>query len=241
MFNVCFSLEKTYSEYCGYDVEDYMNDYYNNIPHENYRILSDLFRESYIDVYTRKLIENIENSKKNIKYNCDENIFELDRLLDKDIEQIVLEYYINEFKNENIEYFCKRCGRFGHHDASKECIFYSKSYELKQIRKHVRNTVNDVILDVIKIDNQEKKQKLREPLLCLSCKINNKLNKCIQNSCGSCCNDANCIHFTINYKKNMKRNPLCCKCEINNKHTKCKNYSCRSCCIDDECIIHKKS
>lgn len=234
-----FSLEKACNDYYGYDMEDFMNDYYNDISRENYRILSDLFRESYIDVYTRKLLENIENSNKLIKYNCDENIFELD--LFWNIDEIVKEYYMTQFENENISCFCKRCGSFGHHDVSNECVFYNKSYEKKQIRKNVRNAMNDLLLGVIYIDKEEKRRIAREPLLCVICKANNKLSKCIQKCCGSCCNDDECIHFSINYKKNMKREPLCCKCKKNNKHTKCKNYSCRSCCNDNECIIHKRS
>jgi len=235
-------LTNSYDEYFGYDIEDFMNDFYNNIPIERYRYLSDLFRSSYADVYTKKLIEYvekyIENKKILIKYDYDEEVFELENKLNVDIHEMVIEYYKEVFENEEIEIFCNRCGLFGHHNASKKCIFYDKSFENKETKKEVKTIMKNIIDKIIDKSKEEENRKKREPLLCHCCKNNNKLAKCIHKYCALCCNDENCIHSRLNNTKMLKSNPLCASCSKNKKHNKCKNYSCRSCCKDKECKTH---
>ena len=44
------------------------------------------------------------------------------------------------------------------------------------------------IIDKIIDNHYEKQRKMKkEPLLCFSCKLNNKNNKCSNNCCGKCC------------------------------------------------------
>jgi hypothetical protein len=178
-------LDKYYDDYCGYDTEDYMNDWeYNNISYEKIRNLSELCLSTYTTIYARKLVECIENkklSKKCLEY----DIFELDNTLDIDIHTLVTDYYKAVFTNKiNIDIFCYKCGTFGHHSVSKNCVFYNKYNENKRIREEVKD-VKEYLLD--KITANDKKDKLRSLLVCISCKVNNKSNKCPNNNCRNCC------------------------------------------------------
>lgn len=179
-------MSNYYDTYYGYDEEDFMNDEYNNIPYERYRELSELFYATYTTVYSRKIIEYIENNNLSISY-YDYDFFQLEDELNIDTYNLIIKYYKYVFENEDITVFCNRCGLFGHHNASKECIFYNKKNENKMIKQGVKETIT-VIVDKI-IDNHSKEQKRmqREPLLCLSCRINNKKSTCANNCCGKCC------------------------------------------------------
>lgn len=179
-------LTNYYNDYCGYDEDDFINDYYNNIKYETHQELSNLFHSSYIKVYTRKLIEHIENKNLSIIY-YDYTIFELEEKLDIDIYNLVLDYYKYIFENEDIDIFCEKCGLFGHFNSSKECIFYNVYNENNLIKENVNKSINKIIDKIIDNHYEEEKRLKREPLLCLFCRVNNKNNKCCNNYCGKCC------------------------------------------------------
>jgi hypothetical protein len=162
-----------YDEYYGYDEEDFMNDEYNNIPFERYRELSELFHTTYTTVYSRKIIEYIENNNLSISY-YDYDFFQLEDELNIDTYDLIIEYYKYVFDNEDIDVFCNRCGLFGHHNASKECIFYNIKNENKMIKQGVKETINSITNKIIDNHYKEQKRLQREPLLCVSCKIKNK-------------------------------------------------------------------
>ena len=180
-------LNKYYDEFYGYDIEDYMNDYYNNLKYEKHRDLTELFYSSYLRVYTRKVAEYIENHNLSIIY-YDYDFFELEKKINIDIHDLVINYYKYVFENEDIDLFCERCGSFGHYNASKECIFYNVYNENKLIKKDVNKTMTNILDKIIENHHQEKMRLKREPFLCYYCKINNKHNKCSNNYCGKCCN-----------------------------------------------------
>ena len=188
--NLCSSftseLTNHYNDYYGYDEDDFMNDYYNNINHERYQELSNLFHSSYMKVYARKLVEYIENNNMSIVY-FDYTIFELEENLDIDIYDLVIDYYKYVFENEDINTFCEKCGLFGHYNSSKECVFYNVYNEKKLIKENVNKTIIKIVDKIIDNHDEEQRKLKREPLLCFSCKLNNKNNKCFNNCCGKCC------------------------------------------------------
>jgi len=176
-----------YDDYYGYDIDDFMNDYYNNISYERIKDLSELFHNTYFSIYTRKVIEYIENNNLSIPY-YDYDFFTLEKsLINIDFYDKIIEYYKYVFENEDINIFCDRCGLFGHFNASKQCIFYNVNNENKIIKQEVTNSITAIIDKII--DNQYKHENRvkREQLLCISCKINNKHTKCINYLCRTCC------------------------------------------------------
>jgi len=214
--NFTCELSNYYDEYYGYDVEDFMNDDYNNMPIERYRNLCDLFYNSYLSVYIRKIVEYIENNNIHITYDVDDDIFELEKKINIDIHNLVIEYYKYIFENENIDIFCKKCGVFSHHTASTNCIFYNVHNENKLISKNVNKTITTIIDKIIDNDYKLLRLRLRSSL--------GKLRLLTP--------------FSSTYKKILKREPLLCySCKINNKKTKCSNNCCAKCCSG--CKIHK--
>lgn len=179
-------MSNYYDTYCGYDESDFINDKYNNIPDERYRKLSELFYRTYTTVYSRKIIEYIENHNLSILY-YNYDFFQLEDELIIDTYDLIIEYYKYVFDNQKINVFCNRCGLFGHHNASKECIFYNIKNENKMIKKEVKETIHSIVDKIIENNYEEKKRLQREPLLCVSCKIRNKKGKCCNNFCGKCC------------------------------------------------------
>jgi hypothetical protein len=175
-----------YDSYYGYSEEDFMNDYYNNISFFRHERLKELFYETYTTVYSRKIIEYIENNNLTIQY-YDYDFFKLEDELIIDTYDLIIKYYKYVFDNENIDLFCNRCGLFGHHNASKECIFYNVENEKTIIKHDVKQTIAKILDKIIKNIQEEEKQLQRKPLLCLSCKMNNKNNKCSNKCCGNCC------------------------------------------------------
>lgn len=180
-------LSDYYDEYYGYEAEDFMNDEYNNISIIRYQNLSDLFHSTYTIVYSRKIIEYIENN--NLSIQCSNyDFFQLeDELKNIYTYELVIDYYKYVFENEDIDIFCDRCGLFGHHNASKDCIFYNKKNENKMIKQGVNKTITSIIDKIIDNHYSEQKRLKREPFLCVSCKIHNKKLVCPNNRCGSCC------------------------------------------------------
>ena len=179
-------MSNYYDVYYGYDEEDFMNDEYNNIPYERYRELNELFHRTYTTVYSRKIIEYIENNNLFISY-YDYDFFQLEDKLNIDTYAVMIKYYKHVFENEDIDLFCDRCGLFGHHSASKECIFYNIKNENKMIKQSVKETIASMADKIIDNHYKEQKRLQREILLCVSCKIKNKKGKCCNNCCGKCC------------------------------------------------------
>ena len=189
-------MSNYYDAYYGYDQEDFMNDEYNNIRYERCRELSELFHRTYTTIYARKIIEHIENHNLSISY-YDYDFFKLEDELSIDTYDLIIDYYKYAFENEDIDLFCNRCGLFGHHNASKECIFYNIKNEHKMIKQGVKETITSIVDKIIDNHYTEQKQLQRLPLLCSSCKINNKKSKCCNNCCGKCCNGCKIHIFTM--------------------------------------------
>jgi len=230
----CNELDHSYNDYCGYDIDDFLNDTYNNIPIIRYQHLQEQFLETFHQVYVRKFLEYIEDNTIDIQYSYDENIFELDNI---DLFEAVIDYYKESYKNEDIEFFCEKCSVFGHHNTSKECLFYQKSFVDDKIKKDVYYELHTIINKIISIDEEEKRRILRDPLLCISCKKYNKKKNCIANSCASCCRRDDCLVHT---KNKRSYNVLCLVCNRNQKHRECNSNTCRKCCNNEKCIAHKK-
>lgn len=175
-------LDKYYDEYYGYNAEDYMDDCYNNLIYEKYRELTELFGDSYLTVYARKIAEYIEDKNLPVSY-YKYDLVKLEEKLGIDINAEIIEYYKYVFVNEDIDVFCERCGLFGHYNGYKGCLFYNEKNENKIISRDATNAVKFIIDKIIDNDCAEK----RKPLLCYLCKSNNKNGKCSNNSCGKCC------------------------------------------------------
>ena len=180
-------LSDYYNKICGYTRADFAYDYYNNLSRFTDSVLSDLFDETYITVYTRKIIEYFENNNLQVTLS-NHTIFELEDKIGIDIHQSVIEYYKYALENKNIELFCVRCGLFGHHSASSECIFYNIYYQNKVTKQTVRNTIDFMIDKIIDDDNTARKFLEILPFLCVSCKKHTKNTKCSNYCCGNCCN-----------------------------------------------------
>ena len=182
-------LDVYYDNYYGYDWKDYANDHeYNNISYTKMRELGELCLNTYMTIYARKLVECIENKKLSTKY-LKYDIFALDEELPIDIHKMVIEYYKQIFVEDvDIDIFCERCGSFGHHDVSNECIFFNPEHEKKRIYEEVKTIKNKLVSDVVKKEEEEIKQQLkREKVLCISCKTNNRGGNCLNNKCRTCC------------------------------------------------------
>ena len=179
-------MSNYYDAYYGYDEVEFMNDEYNNIRCERVRELSELFHRTYTNVYSRKIIDYIENNYLYISY-YDYDFFQLEDELNIDTYGLIIEYYKYVFENEDIDLFCNRCGLFGHHNASKECILYNIKNENKMIKQEVKETINSIADKIIDNHYTEQKRLQREISLCVSCKIKNKKGKCCNNCCGKCC------------------------------------------------------
>lgn len=176
------------------DSDDMLQQLYIKQSNERYydEELDKLLDETVLYVYIRKIVESIENSIYDIKYDYEMDIFKLEEEMEFDIHNIMIKYYNNVFNFIDYDIFCKRCGEFGHHDASLECLFYNKSYAKKIINKEVICFMNNIIKMIEENEKIEIKKKIREPLLCTICKVMNKKNNCINNCCGNCCNYIDC-------------------------------------------------
>lgn len=189
-------LNTYYDEYYDYDIEDYMNDYYNTIKYCKHQELNELFYSSYISIYARKVAIHIENNNLSYDY-YNYDLIELDEKIDINIHDLVIDYYKYVFDFEDLDMFCRKCGLFGHYNGSKECLFYNKYNENNIIKKNVNKTMCNIIDKIIDNHYKEEIRLKNEPLLCYLCKVHNKKAKCTNNYCGTCCNG--CV--THKYKK----------------------------------------
>jgi hypothetical protein len=192
--NFTSELDTAYTNYCGYDDEDISNDYYNNISYQCYRDLQEMFYDSYMVVYLRKVIEHIENNNLCISYE-NNDLFELDELVELNIHETVLEYYKNVLEHGNIDIFCNRCGLFGHESSCKKCILYNNTNANMVIKQTVKTRTTHIIDNIIENHYTEEKRIAREQLLCYLCKKNNKKTKCENSCCKYCCSGCK-IHKT---------------------------------------------
>jgi hypothetical protein len=151
----------------------------------------DTLDNTFHSVYARCFIETIENYDLDIPDGT-----ELDEHFPVSVLDEVIDYYRAVLKSDvDINVFCYRCGKFGHHKTSKSCIFYSMKYENKVIKREVRDVLRTITNDIVKGHEQELKRRMREPLLCVLCKVNNKKMKCVYECCGGCCRKDDCkIH-----------------------------------------------
>jgi hypothetical protein len=166
--------------------------------------LKDIIQSSLYNVYIRKVVEIKDYY--GLKFNkimLFDNEFE--ETLPIDIWNEISDYYEKIMENNIVmDLVCNRCGKIGHHDTSKECIFYNKKFEKKIIKKEILGCINDIIKQIIKDDKEEKRQKKLELLKCIICKIHHKASKCINMRCSRCCNDDKCIRHKGKYKRRKK-------------------------------------
>jgi hypothetical protein len=114
-------MKNYYDEYNGYDMAHYINDCYNNLYHQRQCELYELFHETYITVYARKLAEYIEIHRKPVEY-YSLDIFELEEE-NVDLHDNVIQTFQNAFNEKTIKTFCIKCGQFGHECHSTVTTF----------------------------------------------------------------------------------------------------------------------
>lgn len=173
-------LDLYYDEYYAIQPMDYANNYYNNLSYEKYRELSELFHSSFLAIYARFMAEYIEKNNLSVAY-YKYNLIELEEKVE--LFGTVIDYYKDVFEVGNIDIFCEKCGKFGHYNGHKECVFYNEGCANKIIAREVGWAINSIIDKIIDNDYKEK----CKPLLCVGCGLNKKNKKCEYNSCGKCC------------------------------------------------------
>lgn len=122
-------ITKCCDDYCDYDRENYIMENYNNFVYGRDRELIHLLHKTYMKVYTRKVVEYVENNNLHVPSYYDYDFFELETKENIDIYNSVMEYYKHVFENELMGIFCDKCGLFGHCSTSKKCIFYNESHQ----------------------------------------------------------------------------------------------------------------
>lgn len=100
----------------------------------------EIFDKSFHSIYARLFIETIENN--NLPLPPPNTIF--DGSFNNCIFENVIMYYQTVFQNNNIKLFCEICGKFGHHNTCKSCLFYSPENEKIEIQKEVSKLLNEL-------------------------------------------------------------------------------------------------
>ena len=60
--------------------------------------------------------------------------------------QYIFEYYEDVIMDgKKVQLFCNRCGTFGHHNVSKECIFYNLEFEETETALIVSKCLDEII------------------------------------------------------------------------------------------------
>ena len=217
------------------DSDDMLRQLYIKQSNEKYydEELDKLLDDTVLYVYVRKIVESIEDSIYEIKYDFNMDIFKLEEEMEFDINNMMITYYNDVFSFIDYDLFCKRCGEFGHHNVSLECLIYNKSYAKKIINEEVINFISNIIKTIEENEKIEIKKKLRYPLLCIACKVMNKKSNCNNNMCGNCCDYIDCY----GHKKKITVSLLCLSCNVMNKKSNCNNNMCGNCC---DCPRHKE-
>jgi hypothetical protein len=166
---------------------------------EVYSDINDLLQRTVNVIYTRKIIELIENNNDILKkiYNKEDNIWdiynEFDENLQKEIDNDIINYYKKIFDNKtNLDLFCYRCGEFGHYDSSKLCLFYNEKFEKYNIKQEVRDILNCLNFNVNEKIKEELKNKIKKESTCKKCNIYLFSSKCSYKLCGNCCDKNEC-------------------------------------------------
>lgn len=127
-----YAYNEYFSEVCcfsfHYAFDEILDEKYEET--EKIEYLTNLFEKSYYCVYIRYMIEYIEDNydKLNIEYDFEFDI--VNYMGDIEIDDYIFENIINYYKSEMIkpdfdeEIFCYNCGKFGHVDNDKICIFH---------------------------------------------------------------------------------------------------------------------
>jgi hypothetical protein len=63
-------------------------------------------------------------------------------------------------------------------------------------------------------------------------------NNCLENLCGKCCNNENCIRHRKNIDKTIKKNMILCKCKKTYYNRMCIDDFCNDCCNNKLCKGH---
>lgn len=147
-------------------------------------------RQTHISIFLRFLFEYLENNNIHCLYNSSCIICNNSNLKINEVQNNVVEYYKNVLYNKtNIDIFCDKCGKFGHNNFSKECIFYNLKFENHEISREVKDIIKTLKDDVSK---RIRFEKLYDKKLCPFCKTNCISLKCISKCCGSCCLSIDC-------------------------------------------------
>lgn len=127
-YNMFFSEVCCFSFHYAFD--EILDEKYEET--EKIEYLTNLFENTYYCVYVRQMIEYIEDNydKLNIKYDYEFDI--VNYMGDIEISEYIFENILNYYKSEMIkddfdeEIFCCNCGKFGHIDNDKSCIFHKE-------------------------------------------------------------------------------------------------------------------
>ena len=105
---------------------------YNYYDYYKHDYFEDIFYESIHDIFTKKVIECIEDNECNLKYDKEIQKESLEDILPiYDIYNSVYDVYINALNRDNMDYFCHRCANFNHESDDKCCIFYNDDFATK--------------------------------------------------------------------------------------------------------------
>jgi hypothetical protein len=148
--------QEIYDEYIAIRKEPYFYEEYDYIKEEDepdilfndyvftptdYHMLKEeckeIFDKSFHSIFARTFIEMIENNGFSVIPTTTE--------FHTDIFDKVFQYYQTNIKKNNINLFCQICGKFGHHNTCKSCIFYSPENEKLEIKKEVVKKLDEII------------------------------------------------------------------------------------------------
>lgn len=122
---ISLKLKHSYDEYFDITLEDIMRDNYNNIANNRIQFLGEFILSNLFTLYTKTIIEYIENHNLPIIYDKSQILFDLEEKYDFNVFDTIVSIYKDAFSKDIIESFCHKCGNFGHDDeTSSECIFY---------------------------------------------------------------------------------------------------------------------
>lgn len=129
-YNMFFSEVCCFSFHYAFD--EILDEKYEETDKIEY--LTKLFENTYYPIYVRHMIEYIEDNydKLNIQYDYEFDI--VNYMGDIEIDEYIFENILNYYKSEmikrdfNEEIFCNKCGKFGHLDNDKTCIFYKEKH-----------------------------------------------------------------------------------------------------------------
>lgn len=148
-----------------------------------------IYSNSYY-IAIRSFLEVLDLKKIVLDIKPYECIFHLE--LKNEIYDLIHEHIEKKYEdgifNNLLHIFCEKCGNFGHYSYSNKCILYNKKYINKEIKYDVKDTLNDIINNIILINKKDKILEKKKKKICKSCNLLFFNKNCNNKSCGKCCN-----------------------------------------------------